>query len=355
MRWLVAVFILGTTVLPLLAEDLTTVDGKVYPNYSVVKAEDDGLNISYDGGTAKIPYYNLPLNIQKQYGQDPDAVAAAKKAADAAEANRVAVEAETKKQAEDQKRQAEDDKLQITALAAARNANKIQLSEEYLRVPDTTGYPGADYSYNKYTDTAYLDSVPAVAVPLPAPTTNDPLVGHASLMLRTATSGPKPEQTDEFIANFISVSPLRRFDDNHQVIFLVDGSTMAIAESAMRGSDFIAGPGLVADYTSFYLTRKQVDAIVNAKTVKFCVGNNNYTLNKDELAKLRSFASVLDKSVAPASSVVSRKLHEFLMSIPPLPILISDICIYILTGSFTIVVFVGITACFVGASRFFKM
>ncbi len=355
MRWLAVLFIIGTTVLPLLADDWTTVDGTTYKNVVVVKAEDDGVNINYDGGSTKVPYYNLPVEIQKQFGQDPETLAATKKAAEAAEANRIAAEQEAKKIAEDQKKQAADDVLQLKALNAARAANVIELSEASLRVPDTTTYPGADYSYSKYTDNSYLDSPPAVATPLPAPTTNDPLVGHASLTLRAVSVGPKPEQPDKYLGEFLSVSPLRKFTDNHQVIFLVDGLTMTIAEADMKDADFITGAGQVAEYVSFYLTPKQVDEIVNAKSVKLGVGVTNYTLGKDELAKLKTYTAVLAKDVPPPSSMVGRKLHEFVMSMPPISILISDVCIYILTGSFTIVVFVGITACFVGASRFFKM
>jgi len=355
MRWLIALFIIGTTVLPLSAEDWTTVDGKTYQDVNVVKVEDDGINISYTGGTAKIPYYNLPLEIQKQYGQDPDTVAAARKAAEAAEANRQLADEETKKQAEDLKRQQADDQLQIKALAAAKKANPIILSEADLRVPSRETYTGADYSYNKFSDTSYLDSLPAIAVPMPTPAANDPMAGHASLMLRAVTVGPRPEQPDKFLAAFLSTGVARKLTDDVQVIFLVDGITMPISESEMKDSDFITGYGQIVDYVSFYLTPKQVDAIVNAKSVKFCVGTSNYSLNKDELGKLKTYASILDKSVPPATSILAQKFHLFIMSIPPLPILISDICIYILTGSFTIVVLLGITSCFVGASRFFKM
>jgi hypothetical protein len=355
MRWLAVLFIIVATVLPLSADDWTTVDGTTYKNVVVVKAEDDGVNINYDGGSVKIPYYNLPVDIQKQFGQDPDTLAATKKAAEAAEANRVAAEQEAKKLADEQKKQDADDLLEIKALNAARTANVIELSEASLRVSDKTTYTGADYSYNKYTDTSYLDSPAAVATPLPAPAANDPLAGHASLTLRTVTVGPKPQQPEKYLGEFLSVSPLRKFTDNHQVIFLVDGLTMPVSEIDMKDADFITGAGQVAEYVSFYLTAKQVDAIVNAKTVKFAVGINDYTLNKDELTKLRNYTGMLAKDVDPPSSVVERKYHEFIMSIPPISTLISDICIYILTGSFTIIVFVGITACFVGASRFFKM
>ena len=355
MRRLAALSILLATVLPLSAEDWTTVDGKTYQDVNVVKAEDDGVNITYTGGDAKIPYYNLPLEIQKKFGQDPDTLAAAKKAADAAEANKEAADAQAKKEAEDLKRQQADDILQIKALAVARNANQIELSAEALRVADPTAYPGADYSYNKYSDTSYLDSPPATVVPLPAPTVTDALSAHAALTLRTVTIGPKPEQPDKYLATFVSVSPLRKFTDNHQVIFLVDGLTMAISQDEMKDTDFFASPGQVVEFVTFYLSRKQVDAIVDAKSVKFCVGANNFSLNKDEVAKLRSYVTVLDKNVDPASSIVFRKLHQWFMAIPPASILISDICIYFLTGSFAIVVCVGVTACFVGASRFFNM
>jgi len=51
---------------------LTTNDGKVYADYTVVTHDDNGISIWYkDGGEATLPFDNLPADIQKQYGYKP--------------------------------------------------------------------------------------------------------------------------------------------------------------------------------------------------------------------------------------------------------------------------------------------
>ncbi|MEK7952486.1 hypothetical protein [Luteolibacter soli] len=51
-----------------LAEELTTVDGKVYQNYRVTSLEADGLSILHDGGSAKVPYEGIPDELRLRYG-----------------------------------------------------------------------------------------------------------------------------------------------------------------------------------------------------------------------------------------------------------------------------------------------
>ena len=76
MRWLAVLFILLAGLLPLSADDWTTTDGTTYKDVTVVQVADDGLTITYTGGgPTKIPYYNLPLEVQKQYGHDPETLA----------------------------------------------------------------------------------------------------------------------------------------------------------------------------------------------------------------------------------------------------------------------------------------
>jgi hypothetical protein len=84
MRWLWLSCLLLASLLPLSAEDWTTEDGKTYKNVTVVGQEDDGVRITYDGGVGKIPYYELPVDIQKRFGQDVDSLAAKKQAVDKA-------------------------------------------------------------------------------------------------------------------------------------------------------------------------------------------------------------------------------------------------------------------------------
>jgi hypothetical protein len=76
--------LLLASLLPLSAEDWTTEDGHVYHNVTVLGQEDDGVRITYDGGVGKVPYYELPADLQKRFGQDIDTLAAKKHAVDQA-------------------------------------------------------------------------------------------------------------------------------------------------------------------------------------------------------------------------------------------------------------------------------
>lgn len=68
-RWLPLALFWAAAPLP--AEDLTTLDGKVFKNYTITKVEPDGLSIRHAEGTAKIPFHRLPEEMQKQHGYDP--------------------------------------------------------------------------------------------------------------------------------------------------------------------------------------------------------------------------------------------------------------------------------------------
>jgi hypothetical protein len=53
------------------AEDLTTIEGKTYKGVAVTKVEPDGLSLSHETGTVKIPFAKLPEEVQRQHGFDP--------------------------------------------------------------------------------------------------------------------------------------------------------------------------------------------------------------------------------------------------------------------------------------------
>ena len=53
------------------AEDLSTTDGKSYTNVTVTKVEPDGLSITHDTGSAKVPFAKLSEALQKKYSYDP--------------------------------------------------------------------------------------------------------------------------------------------------------------------------------------------------------------------------------------------------------------------------------------------
>ena len=56
---------------PISAEDMTTAKGKTYINARITRVEPDGISFSHAGGIAKIPFWELPEDMQKKYGYDP--------------------------------------------------------------------------------------------------------------------------------------------------------------------------------------------------------------------------------------------------------------------------------------------
>jgi hypothetical protein len=128
MRWLrISCFLLACA-LPLVAEDWTTEDGKTYKNVTVQGQEDDGVRITFDGGAGKIPYYELPVDIQKRFGQDIESLAAKKAAVDKAieDAVKSAASAEQGKQP-----------LEPGEVAPAGNPNGVTPG-----APGSNGMPG---------------------------------------------------------------------------------------------------------------------------------------------------------------------------------------------------------------------
>jgi len=58
-----------------IADDFKTVEGKEYKNVTVSRVEPDGIVITFSGGIVKLPFTELPPEIQKKYGYDPKAAA----------------------------------------------------------------------------------------------------------------------------------------------------------------------------------------------------------------------------------------------------------------------------------------
>jgi hypothetical protein len=56
-----------------LAEDFKTVDHKEYKNAKVSRVEPDGIVIVFSGGIVKLPFVELPPEVQKKYGYDSQA------------------------------------------------------------------------------------------------------------------------------------------------------------------------------------------------------------------------------------------------------------------------------------------
>src|SRR5436309_7411757 len=51
--------------------DITTLDGKTYKDARVTGIEADGVHISFREGVVKVPFDQLPQELQRQYGYDP--------------------------------------------------------------------------------------------------------------------------------------------------------------------------------------------------------------------------------------------------------------------------------------------
>ena len=73
--WETTLVILALSASIALADDFKTTDGKEYKNVTVSRVEPDGIVISFSGGIVKIPFAELSLELQKQYGFDPQTAA----------------------------------------------------------------------------------------------------------------------------------------------------------------------------------------------------------------------------------------------------------------------------------------
>ena len=83
MKLIVVLTLLGAAVVAR-AEDLKTRGGKEYKDIKVMAVEADGLKIMHAAGMAKIPYEQLPDDLQTKYAFDPTKAAEKRTADDAA-------------------------------------------------------------------------------------------------------------------------------------------------------------------------------------------------------------------------------------------------------------------------------
>jgi len=383
MRWLGLLFLLLASTLLASAEDWTTADGKTYKNVTVVAQEDDGVRISYDGGVGKIPYYELPLDLQKRFGQDADSLEAKRKAAEKAleDATRNADAAAAVAAAEALKKQQEHDAevaataaAQVRAQAAANNqpgmsaptapvphqapplpaypqVNPTPVSKA-LQLEAKPLYPGSSFSYDEGQDVCYLDS-PAVNVMLVVPEATPIAANPAgTLTLRIATDGRKPEAPDRVEATFVPSGTVKISGDNHHIKFLVDGAYVPVTD--MVTDDSVPAGAPASANISFYLSPEQANSIFKAKNVNFSVGSVNFMIDQNGIFMFRKYFDDVDH-LPPPSSSFTRSYHKFLNQLPSIITVISTVCEYIILGSFAIVVAASIAAFIMGVTRFIKM
>jgi hypothetical protein len=56
-----------------LADDIKTINGKEYKNATVTRVEPDGILLKFSGGVVKIPFTELPKELQEKYHYNPEA------------------------------------------------------------------------------------------------------------------------------------------------------------------------------------------------------------------------------------------------------------------------------------------
>jgi putative nucleic acid binding protein len=138
-----------------LADDFQTIDGKEYKNAKVSRVEPDGIVITFSGGIVKLPFIELPGDVQKKYGYDSTAAAAftAEQAASDEAFSKQRKEAEQRR-AEERARYwnanptpAQSDKLNTFGSSLDRRAYNQSTTAEFLCLQYAQNEIAADKQY----------------------------------------------------------------------------------------------------------------------------------------------------------------------------------------------------------------
>ena len=166
------------------AENLTTIDGKIYYNISKQRVDADGLYIEYTPvsggmGVAKVKFSRLSRQLQNQYGYDE---AKAKEFEAEHAAGVQAWIAETERQQKESRDRHYNDEVQSAQDLAIRNQEIMAAEQQGQTVQYAGGAVGDGW------DGGYLVAVPRVPQPLQGAPANDhknptpkPFVGGTSL------------------------------------------------------------------------------------------------------------------------------------------------------------------------------
>lgn len=346
-------------VLPAAAEDWTTADGKTYRNVVVVALEDDGVRVTYTGGVGKLPYYELPLVLQKRFGEDYASLEAKRLAA-----VKALEEATQREQmAEEQQKLSEKNALltsngqQNASTATAKTSPTIPANPTPGGAPKPTlnplaqighdaKYPGSRFNYDNQSDVCTLES-PVVDVMLQPSNAANPTSATASLQLRITTDGHDPEKPDKIEIIFSPRGTIRQVNADSKANFLVDEASLppiALEDSGNQNVDRI----------QLVLPLGQVGTIFNGKNVIFSFGKNNYIINETGLGLFRKYLDDLDR-LPPASTNFVKAYHKFISRLPSIADAISEVCTYLIVGSFSIVMFFLVLGFIWGMTRFIKM
>jgi hypothetical protein len=125
-----------------LADDLTTINGKVYKNATVTRVEADGITVKFSGGLVKIPFPELSKELQEKYNYDPQKAAAAYAAEAAAVQQANQQTEETNKQREKEKQVALESSRRAREEAAKAQNTTIEPGNNTVTEPRITGVGG---------------------------------------------------------------------------------------------------------------------------------------------------------------------------------------------------------------------
>ncbi len=137
-------------VVPCSGENIKTIDGKEYKDAKVIRAEPDGLMITYSRGVLKIPFTELPRDVRESHHYDPQVAANFRQQLDSAEQSRLqAIAVAQQRRAEELARTpamiepkapvAPASEPRIAPAASIRDTlSRAQLSEELRSIPSLT-------------------------------------------------------------------------------------------------------------------------------------------------------------------------------------------------------------------------
>ena len=346
MRRLVVLPILLASFLPALAEDWTTADGKTYKNVTILYQEADGVRVTYDGGVGKLPYYELPIDVQKRLGEDIDTLEAKKRAADLALAQRDAMVA-AQKMKQQAAIAAQKQKQLLASAPAAPKPPPVHIVTFHPPPPPPDPYPGAKYSYNASSDSCYLDSLPITLSP--DSTSATPAI--SSVVLQIVSDGRKPEAASEVEAIFLSANNPSQVADNHDAALLVNGASTPLEAKEKKDGNFSSRSGM--GYVAFDLTPDQARSIVN-KNAGFSTGGVTYKIDPNGISAAQRYLGNLDQ-LPPAPSSLFKLYNKLIASLPPITTMIAEVCEDIILIAFAIIVFTFIAAFALGAVRFLNI
>ena len=115
------------------ADDFKTIDGKEYKNVTVKRVEPDGIVITHSAGVARIPFKELPKDVQERLGYHAAEIETAQAAARDAEEKRIEEQGAAEQERAEREQKAEREHAEREQKAAA----DLRESEERFKAAET--------------------------------------------------------------------------------------------------------------------------------------------------------------------------------------------------------------------------